>query len=536
MHRVEYTESIIMPESTTAIQNRAGERNAIAPLNLIRSETVLSRLPVHNLAKRGRVNIHITKKNEQGEIDLHWKVSYNEEYGQARQLAYKLDTIVINQRIDTHQRPLPRIIRLGTIRQLCSELALTEGGDQKTRVKKAILQDASAFITAKLKYKSNDGTERTLEAAFTRYSVIFTGERLPDGRKADAVYLVLNDIYLDILNNAPSRPLDYDYLKALPPAAQRFYEIVSYKIFSALKYKKPEAQLRYSDYCTFSAQQRYFDYDHVKKQMYKVHRPHIKSHYITKVTYEMSSDTDGREDWVMFYTIGDKAKLEYEISNGAQRLPFPLEESPREKRESTTTSRKTTADDQTTTQARELVHFFFKLFHDTDAVDFSPKSLLHAADLVTKHGANRVRYIVEFAHKVAPETNYDPQTFEGILQYTNRALADYEVNERRKHEQEKQREREREERRKEQYTIFEREEIERIKTAMPPDALEEIRDQAKNELIENGSSPDTDITFGIRVLVRVNQLLTEKADLLTYDQWKERGRQTTPTIPLTPTT
>ena len=63
---------------------------------------------------------------------------------------------------------------------------------------------------------------------------------------------------------------------------------------------------------------------------------------------------------------------------------------------------------------------------------------------------------------------------------------------------------------------------------MPPDALEEIRDQAKNELIENGSNPDTDITFGIRVLVRVNQLLTEKADILTYDQWKEQGRQTTP--------
>ena len=50
-----------------------------------------------------------------------------------------------------------------------------------------------------------------------RYSVVFTGEKLPDGRKADAVYIVLNDIYMQVLNGAMTRPLDYDYLKACPP-------------------------------------------------------------------------------------------------------------------------------------------------------------------------------------------------------------------------------------------------------------------------------------------------------------------------------
>jgi hypothetical protein len=45
------------------------------------------------------------------------------------------------------------------------------------------------------------------------------------------VYLVLNDPYREVLNNAPTRPLDYEYLKTLTPSAQRFYEIVSYKIW-----------------------------------------------------------------------------------------------------------------------------------------------------------------------------------------------------------------------------------------------------------------------------------------------------------------
>jgi hypothetical protein len=34
----------------------------LGPLNIIRTETVLSRLPIHNLSKKGRVNIQITKK------------------------------------------------------------------------------------------------------------------------------------------------------------------------------------------------------------------------------------------------------------------------------------------------------------------------------------------------------------------------------------------------------------------------------------------------------------------------------------------
>ena len=90
---------------------------------------------------------------------------------------------------------------------------------------------------------------------------------------ADAVYLVLNEIYLKVLNAAVTRPLDYDYMKSLPPAAQRFYEIVSYQIYAALLHENERAKLRYSEYCLLSTATRYLDFDHVKKQMYKIHLP-----------------------------------------------------------------------------------------------------------------------------------------------------------------------------------------------------------------------------------------------------------------------
>ena len=71
---------------------------------------------------------------------------------------------------------------------------------------------------------------------------MFTGEVLPDGRKADAVYIVLNDIFMQVINGAMTRPLDYDYLKSLSPAPQRFYELLSYQMYAALKNDRPRAQ------------------------------------------------------------------------------------------------------------------------------------------------------------------------------------------------------------------------------------------------------------------------------------------------------
>src|SRR5216683_2777147 len=300
-----------MDQSLTSPVQRVPQQATRAPLSILRTETVLSRFPIHTLAKRGRIAIAIKRTNAQGDLDLRWEVSYNERYGPPRQLAYKLDTIVINQILDALPRPLPRLISIGSLTHACGMLALNDSGRQQADLKHAFHQNASAYIVAYLRYRGRDGTERIVNTGFTRYSVLFTGERLPDGTTADAVYLVLSEPYRDILNHAPVRPLDYMYLKALTPTAQRFYELLSYKMFAALKHRQPHATLRYSDYCLLSTQQRYMEYDQVKKQMYKVHQSHISSGYIVKVQYEATTDADGRPDWLMHYTPGPKAKAEY---------------------------------------------------------------------------------------------------------------------------------------------------------------------------------------------------------------------------------
>jgi hypothetical protein len=276
--------------------------------NPIRVETALARFPVHRLARHGHIKIEVYEQDQHGETTLKWKVGYNSEYGHPGPLAYKLDTLIINRRIEEAVRPIPRIIKLGSLREIINELGLASHNTEA--VKTALRQNAFAGITAKIRYRCHDRTERTLEADFTRYHVVFTGEKLPDGRKADAVYIILSDIYMQVINGAMTRPLDYDYLKGLPPAAQRFYELLSYRIYATLKNDRPRAKLLYSEFCTYAPLVRQSDRNVVRPQMARIHAPHLRSGYIAAIDYEPTVDGAGRPDWLMLYTPGPKARAE----------------------------------------------------------------------------------------------------------------------------------------------------------------------------------------------------------------------------------
>lgn len=190
----------------------------LAPLSVIRVETALSRYPVHRLAKQGTIAIEIRDSSPDGEVHVQWEVSHNSRFGQPGPLAYKIDTLIVNRRIEEASRPIPKVIKLGSQAAIAKELGISTHATVST-IKRALYQNASAFITAKLHYKLASGAVKELEAGFTRYTVVFTGEQLPDGRRADAVYLVLNEVFMQVINGAQTRPLDYEYLKKLPRLA-----------------------------------------------------------------------------------------------------------------------------------------------------------------------------------------------------------------------------------------------------------------------------------------------------------------------------
>lgn len=280
--------------------------------NVIRVETALSRFPLHRLTKKtSAVEIVIRDQNDEGEL-LRWEISHNSKYGQPGPLAYKLDTLIINRRIEIVGRPTPKLIKLGTLVNIAHELGLADSGKNKADIKRALYQNAFAAITAKVAYRAVDGTKRTIEFGTTRYAVVMTGETLPDGRRADAVYVVLHDLYREVLDTAITRPLDYEYLRSLSPAPQRLYELLSYQVYAALRNGAATARLRYSEFCRYAPLTRYLDHKHMKKQMHKLHAPHRRSGYIAAVAFEATTDRAGQADWMMVYTPGPKAAAEYQ--------------------------------------------------------------------------------------------------------------------------------------------------------------------------------------------------------------------------------
>lgn len=296
------------------------EESGPLTLNRIRVETALSRFPIHRLARKGSVSIDLQRITENGEADFKWEVSYTAKYGQPGPLAYKIDTLIVNRRVDEARRPLPELIRLGSLTDICSEMGMVDSGENRAHIRKALLQNAFAAITAKIRYKTRSGSEKWAEIGYTRYSVIFTGEILPAGNQADAVYAILNPPYRDLLNQVEMRPLDYNYLRFLAPGSQRFYELASFQIFGAIASGRPRAKIVYSSYCQHAPQMRYPDFEHLKKQMYKVHLPHRESGYILKVDYEKTTNKAGEADWDMFYTPGPKAFAEYRAFTNRQTV------------------------------------------------------------------------------------------------------------------------------------------------------------------------------------------------------------------------
>jgi hypothetical protein len=81
-------------------------------------------------------------------------------------------------------------------------------------------------------------------------------------------------------------------------------------------------------------------------------------------------------------------------------------------------------------QAVELVTCFYKLFHGVERPYPVSREIAHAISLISNHGIERAKYIVNFSRSAAELTNYSPQTFGGILQYTSRAMKEFDYYER----------------------------------------------------------------------------------------------------------
>ena len=97
-------------------------------INRIRTETALTKFPIHQLAKGKPIFIDLLSKTPTGKVGYRWKVSANSSVGKPGPLAYRLDTLVINRVLDETKRPLPEILKLGSLADISRQLNNTGGG------------------------------------------------------------------------------------------------------------------------------------------------------------------------------------------------------------------------------------------------------------------------------------------------------------------------------------------------------------------------------------------------------------------------
>jgi hypothetical protein len=409
-----------------------GEAELPTPLNIIRAPVAFGRMPIHNLSKSGAIDIRVIQRSkDNGRVELYWKVSPNRDAGEPRQLAYKIDTLIINRRLDEIGWPIPRIVKLGSLYGISKELG---HGKNTEEVKKALRQNARVFITAKLRFQNIDGQEETLEGDFNRYNLIIRGESLPDGHRAETVYLIFNDPYYSALNRSRRRPLDWDYMRSLAPAAQRFFELLSFEMYAALKFGHPYAKLVYSKYCSLAPQSRFSDRQLMQKQMRRLHQPHIAAGYIEKeIRYERFVDDEGQADWILLYTPGPLAKRYSDESKNPSKPRKALQEAPKQ------LSAVSLALDPSRAPARsvarnsrplegdsaELYNYFRSSFHSVTDATASSGEAEKIRQLLSKAGSLAVaRKVVDWILREARNTNFAIQNAAGLFAngYVDRAL------------------------------------------------------------------------------------------------------------------
>jgi hypothetical protein len=503
----------------------------MSTLTILRTDTVFAKLPIHTLTKSAPIAICINQSNPQGVQELHWSVSPSAAYGAPQLLAYKLDTLVINRHLDALKRPLPSLICLGSLRQIYQDLG--QSRDKSTgHLKRAFHQNAGVYITAKLQYRDREGKPRRLEAGFHRYGVIFTGESLPDGHTADAVYISLHEAYRQVLNAAPTRPVDYDYLRGLKPLAQRFYELLSFKMYAALKYQQPRVTMCYSELCQFAPQHRHTDGSQMSKQMYRVHQPHLRSGYLADVTTQSVLDEQGSPDWLLQYTPGPKAWAEYRVFTGRNGCEEPPLRALRPAGEPQAALSERAGSqvheppfvESCPSAAAALVQRFYQHIHGVSTLRPHPKEIDHANALIEIHGRKFATFFVDFACQTARRNGFNPDVFGGLMRYEARALTAYRRQQAKWTREAAEATEDREARLRQQYEHERRERLRAYRDGLSPAALAALEAQVRADLMATEAIPRS--VLGARLKAELHDRLALQAGVLPYEAWLHQREKT----------
>lgn len=296
----------------------------------LRSEFHFLKYPFFNLCtndtKRFIIKIEEIEKTKEGEIETLWKVSRDVEADFPSSFARRIHKEVVEKILDRKRSP-SRLIKLGSLWEICKSIKLAPSGRSYIKIRKALEDIVKANITTKraFKLKKDDGRMEFFDGTFHLYDgVYFLGQRLPNGTEADAVYVLLNDMYLQNFNSNFVVPLNYNYMHSLKGnIASRLYEILIIWFYPAYTNRKEYIEKKYSELCDYFPLMRQDIKWKAKKQLRVAHRQHVLSGFLQ--CEPQWKDIGKKNNWLVRYEIGPTAQeWYYNIKRGKQ--PIEIQE------------------------------------------------------------------------------------------------------------------------------------------------------------------------------------------------------------------
>jgi len=265
-----------------------------------------------------------------GEVERIWQVSGNAEFGFPGPTAVELDmaiTKLINEK--TPKGEAVRKWYKTNYEELAEYMGLTKSGHLFDYIKKDLYKLFGAAIVSKKTFKQKGKEQRWGELAFHKYdAVAIKGESIPiqvdeeehkkskDG-KAEQVYIVLSDIYLENLNAHYTKKINYELVKQLHGIKlKRMYPLLSYQFSNHMKLDpdgKKCINYNYMELCGRMPLKVWTIKKEVKRQLKKQLDSLLKYGYLEKYAFEFAEPV---VDWYIRMYPGTLAKDEIDYCAG----------------------------------------------------------------------------------------------------------------------------------------------------------------------------------------------------------------------------
>ncbi len=290
----------------------------VHPSRRLRAEANFLKFPFFDLARestkttRDTVEVRETILGPDGsKTEILWEVLRAVKTPFPGELARRIHREVVERIISDLPRPVRNPIRLGSFRDICARLEIRVSGRSANNIRTALHSILAATVRSKSTFfrKARKGY---IDDSFHLYDrVAFTGDELPDGKTADAVYVVLGSWYLENLNANYVVPLDFTYYRQIKGAiALRLYELLHHWFFIALINKQGVVERHYSTLCSYFPLTRQDSLWKARKQMREAHAQHHQAGFLATMP-EWRATPGTSNDWTLVYTAGPKAHNEF---------------------------------------------------------------------------------------------------------------------------------------------------------------------------------------------------------------------------------